>query len=489
MRHFIYLIIISIFLVIAGCEQEQNHYQTGYTGPDDPFLDELQSRTFQWFWDWSNPVNGLVPVRVPSVPAAHLAGAGFGLTSYAVGVERGYITREMARERTVRTLRTFWEAPQGEEPLGNSGYRGFFYRFLHPETGVRHGAHGLENPSELSTMDTSLFMAGVLFAQSYYDQDHPQEEEIRALADSLYQRVEWTWFHERHPLISMSWRPEPEHPATDPETRKSRHDYTGYNEAMILYILALGSPTHPIDEEAWEAYTSTYLWEDFYGYEHVNFSPLFGHQFSHVWVDFRGIQDEYMREKGIDYFENSRRATLAQREYGIDNPNNFRDYSGEIWGWTACDGPGYHQIDMNGDTLTTRGYWARGVSARYINDDGTITPTASAGSMPFTPEESITALKAMINRYGDLLYHDYGFWDSFNPTFTFTDLEVQRGVVDPEMGWFNGDKLVIDQGPILLMTENYRSELIWDVMRTNPHIIRGLCRAGFSGGWLEGKCS
>lgn len=437
------------------------------------FLEDLQERTFRWFWEETPADNGLTPDRAPSRPFASIAAVGFALPTYAVGAERGYVTRGEAAERTLTTLEFFWNAPQDTARTGVSGHRGFFYHFLDLDTGERF------RTNELSTIDTALLMAGVVFAGEYYDRDEPMEARIRALADSLFRRVEWDWFQREDGLITMAWRPERGYgPAA----------YQGYDEAMILYLLAMGSPTHPIDPRAWDAFTSTYRWDEFYGYEHLNFSPLFGHQYSHIFVDFRDIQDAYMQEKGIDYFENSRRATYAQREYGIDNPGGWHDYSGDIWGWTASDGPANTTAVIDGDTVRFHTYWARGVSAGDIRDDGTVVPTAAGGSIPFAPEITIPALQAMHDRYGDLLYNQYGFLDAFNPTFRAEYGELERGVIDPEHGWFDGDQLGIDQGPIVLMLENYRSELIWDVMQDSEIIVRGLCRAGFSGGWIAGEC-
>ncbi|HEY8483982.1 MAG TPA: glucoamylase family protein [Longimicrobiales bacterium] len=440
----------------------------------DPFLDTLQARTFAFFWETTPPANGLTPDRWPSGRFSSIAAVGFALTAYPVGVERGYITRAQARERVLNTLKFFWTAPQGPEPSGRAGYRGFFYHFLDMQTGERYGTN------ELSTIDTALLMAGVLFVQSYFDRDDPQEAAIRAYADSLYRRVEWTWFQRQSPLITMAWRP---------ERGFGSAEYKGYDEAMILYILALGSPTHPVDPAAWRAFTATYDWGEFYGQEHVNFAPLFGHQYSHVWIDFRGIQDEYMREKGIDYFENSRRATIAQRSYAIHNPMGWKDYGENIWGLTASDGPVNATLEIRGQERRFRTYWARGAAKGDIRDDGTIAPTAAGGSVPFAPEIAIPALKAMRERYGDHLFQKYGFLDAFNPTLDVEiDRPLQHGRIVPGVGWFDGDYLGIDQGPILLMIENYRSGLVWETMKKNPYIVRGLCRAGFTGGWLEGRC-
>jgi hypothetical protein len=436
-------------------------------------LDDLQKRTFLWFWETANPENGLVPDRWPSRPFSSIAAVGFGLTAYPVGAERGWITREQARDRVLTTLEFFRNAPSGPEPAGTSGYKGFFYHFLDMETGTRF------QTNELSTIDTTLLLAGALFCQSYFDGADPKEARIRELAEELYLRTDWTYFLTRPPLVSMSWRPEP-------DRLFSRADWRGLNEAAILYVLALASPTHPIDQAAWAAWADTYKWEPFYGYEHLNFPPLFGHQYSHVWIDFRGIQDPWLREKGIDLFENSRRATLSQRAYAIDNPMEWRGYGENVWGLTACDGPGDGTMEIDGRERRFRGYWARGAAATGIHDDGTIAPTAAGGSIAFAPEVVIPALMEMKSRYGGHLYQKYGFLDAFNPTLTSApSWTVSRGSVVPGVGWFDDDYLGIDQGPIVLMIENYRSGLIWDVMKKNPHVIRGLRRAGFSGGWLD----
>jgi hypothetical protein len=263
-------------------------------------------------------------------------------------------------------------------------------------------------------------------------------------------------------------------------------DWRGYNEAMILYVLALGSPAHAVDTTAWAQWTGTYRWGEFYRQTHVGFGPLFGHQYSHVWIDFRGIQDAYMRAHGIDYFENARRAAYGQRAYAAANPAGWKDYSSSIWGLTACDGPANTTLAVGGGTRAFHTYWARGADFTEVVDDGTIAPTAAGGSVPFAPEIAIPALLAMRTRYGDRLFSQYGFKDAFNPTFTAA-VPVERGTVDPHAGWADVDYLGIDQGPILAMIENYRSELVWKVMRTNAHIVQGLKAAGFTGGWLDGN--
>jgi hypothetical protein len=270
-----------------------------------------------------------------------------------------------------------------------------------------------------------------------------------------------------------------------PEEGFHSWNWHGYNEAMILIILALGSPTHPVSPAAWDDYVQTYKWGDFQGQTYLNFSPLFGHQYSHIWIDFRGISDRYMRAKGIDYFENSRRATLAQRAYGHANPMEWAGYGLNVWGLTACDGPLDAQLQILGRTRTFHTYWPRGASLLHVNDDGTIAPTAAAGSIVFTPELSTAALREMIRLWGRYLENQYGFVDSFNPTLTDPGVAVKYGRIVAGVGWFAPDQLGIDQGPIVAMIENYRSELLWRTLRQNPYIVTGLRRAGFSGGWLN----
>jgi len=434
------------------------------------FADTVERRAFDFFWDLSDPRTGLTPDRWPTRSFASVAAMGFALTAYPIGAERGWVEREAAAGRTLATLRFLWTAPQHAEPAGAAGYRGFFYHFLRPEDGTRFGN------VELSSMDTALLLGGVLFCGEYFAGDAPAEREIRALADSIYRRVDWTWLQVRPPVMTLGWLPESGH---------LPYDWRGYNEAMLLHVLALGSPTHPVGPEVWEAFTSRYHWGAFEGHEHVNFSPLFGHHYSHCWIDFRGIADPYMRERGIDYFENSRRATLAQRDYAIRNPGGFADYGADVWGLTACDGPVDATFTIDGRERAFRTYAARGASLVEIVDDGTISPCAAGGSVAFTPELSLAGLAAMKARYGDAIWGRYGFYDAFNPTLKLP-VKLQHGRVDPALGWFDTDWLGIDQGPILVMLENQRSGLVWNTMRRNPHLRRGLEAAGFRGGWLDG---
>jgi hypothetical protein len=403
----------------------------------------------------------LTPDRWPKPGApSSIAAVGFALTAYGIAVEREVISRAEAAQRTLNTLRFFWQLPQHERPDQVAGYKGFFYHFLKIPEGTR------EWRCELSSIDTALLLAGVLFAQSYFDGDNQAEQDIRALADSLYFRADWNWFMAGTNGVKTSWHP---------ERGFGPHIWDGYDEAMILYVLGLGSPTHPLPASVWQTWTTPYAWAKYYDEEFVSFGPLFGHQYSHCWIDFRGIQDAYMREKDLDYFENSRRATYSHQAYARENPRAYRDYAENIWGFTACDGPKDTAFVVDGQERKFWSYRARGVSFDWIEDDGTIAPTAAGGSVAFAPEICIPALKAMRVKYDTLLWKEYGFLDSFNPTY-----------ITPKTpnGWFDDDYLGIDQGPIVIMIENLRNGFVWNVMKKNPYIVKGLQRAGFTGGWL-----
>jgi hypothetical protein len=438
--------------------------------PLDPLLDETQKRTFNFFWDTAEPETGLVPDRWPRPPFSSIAAVGFALNSYPIGAERGWVTRAQARARVLTTLRFLRDAQQDTSPDQATGYQGFFYHFVNFTTGKRYG------DSELSTVDTTLLMAGVLFAGGYFDQDEPDETEIRKIADDLYRRVNWPWAIAMNPDIRMAWSPELEF---------GGHDWRGYNEAMLVFLLALGSPTYPVSPQVWDAWTSDYYrsWGTLEGQTHLTFGPMFGHQYTHVWIDLRGIKDEFMWPQGMDYFENSRRAVLAQRAYAIRNPLDWKGYGPNVWGLTACDGPGDHEFDYLGQKRKFYSYGARGVGLTEIRDDGTIAPTAALASLPFAPEIVVPAAQTMYQRYGRYLYGKYGFFDAFNPSFDY-DVPLRHGRRVRGQGWFDTEYLGIDQGAIISMLENYRSELIWSVLKRNEHIRRGLKRAGFEGGWL-----
>ncbi len=450
---------------------------------DRRMLDELEHRTFDYFRDSTSVTNGLAADHWPKENGgdyfASIAATGFALTSYGVGVERGWMKRAEAVRRTLATLKFLASAKQSDD-ANASGNHGFFYHFLETDTGIRF--HSSPN-IELSSLDTAELMAGVLFSMSYFDRNTKDEREIRTLADQLYRAVDWQWFSNNTSLFEGGWTP---------EHSFDHNFYQGYNEALVLYLIAAGSPTHALPASSWNEWTKTYdnTWGEFQGQEHLGGGPLFWHQYTHVWFDFRGIQDEYMRKRGIDYFTNSQRATISQRQYAIHNPLNWKDYGADVWGLTACNGPrGATQpgdIDRYiHDPKTFYGYTARGVGYQYTVDDGTVAPSAGVSSIAFTPEIVIPLIKSLEQRYGEAVYTRYGFIDAFNPSFSFTDRPLRTGRIVPSLGWVDSVYIGIDQGPILGMIENFRSEFVWRVMRGNPYIRNALVRSGFSGGWLS----
>ena len=435
------------------------------------FYEDIEHRTFRWFWTTVNRRNGLVPDRWPTPSFSSIAAVGFALPAYAIGVERGWCSRAEARDLTLTTLRFFWSAPQGPDRTGTSGYKGFFYHFLDMQTGARF------RDVELSTVDTTILLMGVLFAGQYFGRDDPAEREIRRLSSAIYDRADWNFFRsDGRAAVSMGWHP---------ENGLIPANWVGFNEGMFVNILALGSATHSGPANLWVQWTAPYAsdWRGQGPTRRIAFAPLFGHQYSHIFIDFRGIRDAVMRRAGFDYFENSRRETYANRAYCIANPMRWRGYSERIWGLTACDGPGDFKLPYKGELREFHGYSARGpVGEPGGLDDGTIAPTAALGSLPFAPEIVVPCAQAMMRR--PRLFDDYGFKDSFNPSFTFADLSLATGTVDPKDGWVAKDYLGIDQGPILLQAANTRDEFVWRYMRRVPAIRRGLKRAGFSGGWL-----
>lgn len=449
--------------------------QAGAVQPLDPEMAELQRRTFDWFVRVTDRRTGLTPDRWPTPSFCSIAAVGFALTCWPIGVERGWMTRSEARERTLVTLRFLASLPQGLEPTGVAGYKGFFYHFIDMETGHRYGR------TELSTVDTALLMGGVLVASQFFDGSGAEDVEIRRIARTLYERVEWDWAVVRPNRISMGWHP---------ETGPIPHDWWIYNEGTLLLLLAIGSPTHPVPAAVWDEWAVAYekSWTDRWGEWHLEFAPIFGHQYSHMFIDFRGIQDAWMRGRSamtgetFDYFENSRRAVHAQRTYAVDNPGGWDGYSADIWGLTACDGPGDFTQVIDAREREFFSYSARGPGDR---DDGTIAPTAAMASYAFAPTEVTACLKAMKARYGTAIYTEWGFLDSFNPTLTEREGRLQHGRIVPDIGWVAGDYLGIDQGPIVTMIENGRSGLIWRLMRNEPNLLRGLRTAGFTGGWLD----
>jgi len=463
------------FISLSGCiSVPEPEYPTAISAStlvhaDDPALvDDLERRTFDYFWQTVNPSNGLIPDRYPTPSFSSIAAVGFALTAYTIGIERGYISREQGSARTLITLKFFHDAPQGPESRGRSGFRGFFYHFLDMQNGSRY------RNTELSTIDTALLISGALTSAAYFDSSDPTEVKIRTLADDLYRKVDWNWASHDDGGVAMGW---------NPETGLMQKSWLGFNEGMLIYLLGLGSPTHPLTDSSWQLWTTTYEknWRFEFGQNYLAYPTLFVHQFTPVWVDLRGIKDAFMRAKGIDYFENARRATYANRGYAIANPKYWSAFSANLWGLTASDGPGLAYRPHGGKIRRFLGYAGRGIA---LFDDGTLAPNGAIGSLPFAPEIVLPAIAEMRNRYGGYLYSTYGFRDSFNPSFSWLP---KTGKFVPRLGWFDVDYVGIDQGLIIGMVENYRSGLIWKLMRDNPYLRRGLLRAGFTGGWLESK--
>jgi hypothetical protein len=422
------------------------------TAADQVMLEGMQKAHFEYFKKYSDPDTGLTKDRSTDQSPASVAAVGFSLTAHGVAADHGWVTREQAADYTLKVLNTLWSAKQGSEAQGTSGDHGFFYHFLDPKTGTRAG----EN--EISTIDTALLMSGVLFSKNYFNGNTPKETQIRELSDNLYRRVDWNWALTQKGELSMGWTPEHGFiPAT----------WQGYNEAPILLLLGIGSPTHPLPPSTWDTYMSTAKVSENYGQKGLEFGPMFGHQYPQIWLDFRGIRDAVSKKNGFDYFENSRRAVLAQHEYAIHNPQHFRGYGDKDWGLTASDGPGDVTKTVDGKPVQFYSYMARGFP--NAPDDGTIAPTAAAASLPFAPEIVLPTLRHWINDRPEIV-GPVGFQDAFNPTF-----EPSK-----PSGWVDKQTLGIDQGPILLMTENYLTGSIWQRMKADPYLTTGLKEAGFT---------
>jgi hypothetical protein len=423
----------------------------------DAELDCLQCLTIDYYVHEVNRENGLIRDKTDGTSPCSIAAVGMALATAPSVIKLGLRTREHAAPWVLRTLRFFANSPQGPEPDA-TGYKGFYYHFLDMETGRR-----VWN-CELSTIDSTFLFAGMLAAASYFDRDDPVEYEIRTLAHQLYERADWNWARNGEAAVTHGWRP---------ENGFIKYRWSGYDEALLLYVLGLGSPTYPLPEESYAAYTANHHWKTIYDYECLYSGPLFTHQLSHIWIDFREIQDAYMREHGSDYFENSRRATFIQQQYAIKNPMQYVGYGEYCWGLTASDGPGWTTHKIQGVEREFFDYVARGVP--FGPDDGTIAPWAVVASLPFAPEIVLPTIKHFeALKLG--MKDPYGFKATFNRTFPMDD---GNGF------WVTPYHFGIDQGPIALMIENYRTGLVWDLMRRSIPIVNGLRRAGFRGGWLD----
>jgi hypothetical protein len=426
--------------------------------PTDEDFGRLQQTAINYYLHETNPDNGLVRDKTDPGAPSSIAAIGMALATLPVVVERGVLFRPFAAKLALRRLRFLYELPQGPEPDA-SGYKGFFYHFLDIESGRRVWK------CELSTIDSAFLFAGMLTVAAYFDHDTADEAGVRRLSNELYCRADWNWARNGGATITHGWKA---------ESGFLPYRWEGYDEGLLLYVLGLGSPTYPLPPESYAAYCATYDWKKLYGRELLYSGPLFTHQLSHMWIDFRGLYDAYMSDHGSDYFENSRQATFVQQAYAIDNPMQFAGYGEHCWGFTACDGPGWVKRVVNGVERQFFDYNARG--APFGPDDGTVAPWVVVASLPFAPEIVIPTVCHLdgLNLGG----HErrYGFAPTFNQTFR---------VVDRPHGWWMSPYYFgIDQGPVALMIENYRTGLIWDITRRCPFFTTGLRRAGFTGGWL-----
>ena len=395
---------------------------------DDEFLERVSLATFQFFREQADPETGVVKDRAGNVvPDSYTVGStgatGFGLAALCIGAKRGWVSAPEASRRALDTLRFFLDRPASPQ--------GFFYHFLDLRSGERSWG------SELSSIDTALLVAGAITAGRCF-----AGTEVERLANTLYERVDWDWMRTdggavpQSLTMSMGWMPEH-------GFLPNRWDF--YSELMVLYLLALGSPTHPIPSGSWQAWKR--LEGEYGGHRCIEGGPLFMHQYTHAFVDFKGRKDRL----GYDYFENSVQCTLANRQFTMDQMARFKTYDEHVWGLTASDTP-------------AGGYDAYGAPpSAWARHDGTVNPSAPAGSIIFTPELSIAALRTIYNRYGHRLWGRYGFGSAFN--------------VDRQ--WWSREVVGIDTGITLLMIENYRSGLIQDVFMSHPAVRKALDVAGF----------
>jgi hypothetical protein len=453
------VLLLALFITASGCAQSQQPAFKSFgkvnypVSPDEvAMLDSIQHKTFLFFLHEHHPEWGIVKDRAAVWAPASIASTGFGIPSFAIGAERNWITREQAAEITLKILKFFANSVQSTD-TNATGYKGFYYHFLRMNTGTR------EWKCELSSIDTGILMMGILFARNYYNGDNEAENQIRLLAATLLERIDWNFLQlpasgKQPNTISMAW---------SPENGLLDFGWSGYNEGLFLYVLAAGSGMKNVNQ-SYDSWLSTYKWNTPYtGLSHVVFPPLFGHQFSQAFIDYRGLADKYMKEKGIDYFENSRRATYVQRRYATDNPKGWIGYDSLCWGVTACDGP-TEKYDF--DDKKFLGYAGRGTSGKdnTIAEDGTIAPYGPLSSLPFAPEIVLPTIKSINGKYGSQLWGKYGYYDSFNPTAK----------------WVDNDFLGIDEGPMLIMIENFRTGLVWNYVMKDPIIQKGLTKLGYS---------
>ena len=392
------------------------------TKEEDEFLEDLSHRSFLYLWEQANPETGLVRDRALSGnaapdarPWASSAATGFGLTGLCIASERGWITRAQARERVLAALNYYAERAFHEH--------GWFYHFVHSATGARW------NKNEVSTIDTALLLAGMVSAQEYFDQD----AEIARLTSKIWDRIDFRWMRNGHPsLLNMHWKP---------EDGFSKNYWDHHCELGIMYLLGIASNTSKMPVESWYAWRRPTV--SYAGQTYISGAPpLFVHQYSHAWIDFRGRREK--REPHTDWFDNSVKATIAHRQFCIDLHSVFPGYSENMWGITASD--------------TSSGYKAWGGPPSKGPIDGSVVPCAAGGSLMFSPEICVPALMEMRRKFGDRIYQRYGFVDAFHPT----------------NGWTNKDVIGIDVGITLLSAENLRTGKVWKWFMRNKQVGRAM---------------
>ncbi len=423
------ILFVTTFAPPTYCQSRANAH---LTAEDDAFLEDLSKRSFRFFWEQADPKTGLVADRARasgkpyddthrSKNIASSAATGFGLTALCIASERGWIERKAARDRVLTTLRFYAEQSPHE--------RGWFYHFVNRDTGERAWR------SEISTIDTALLLAGVLTARQCFN----REPEIVRLATMIYERVDFPYMLAGNSLrLSHGWRP---------ETGFIKTTWNTYSEHTILQMLAIGSPTHPIPPGAWYSWRRMLITYAGHTYMTFPYAPLFVHQYSQAWIDYREQEESWFPY--MNYFENSVKATLAHREFCLSLSDKFPGYSENVWGITASD--------------SAKGYRAWGGPPPSRNIDGTVVPCAPGGSLMFTPEIALAALKTMHEKWGDQIYDYYGFVDAFNPN----------------TGWVNQDVIGIDVGITLLSAENLRTGNVWRWFMQNREIPRAMKLVGF----------
>ncbi|MDR3735391.1 MAG: glucoamylase family protein [Acidobacteriaceae bacterium] len=391
------------------------------TPTEDAFLDDLERRGCQYFWEQAGTKTGQVRDRAVSAgkesrPATSIAATGFGLSALCIAHMHGYLPATDVRDRVLDTLRYHLEHLPHEH--------GFFYHFADIEHGKRLWQ------CEVSSIDTAIFLCGALTCRAYFSGEGP-DTQIRDLATKLYERVEWPWMLNNGSTFSMGWRPESGFiPAR----------WAHYSELMMLYLLAIGSPTQPVPPQTWQNFTRPYI--DYAGFHYISGNdPLFTHQYSHAWFDFRHQHDKY-----ADYFANSILATRAHKAFCLSYK---KMYSDDFWGVSASD--------------SDHGYMVWGGPPVLRPIDGTVVPCAAAGSLPFLPKDCLRTLMSMKQKYSKYAWGRYGFCDAFHP----------------DAQWYDPDVLGIDQGISVLMAENLRSGFIWDAFMKNPEAHSAMQKVGF----------